>query len=209
MNQHTFVFADVHGTRLHTDDLAKHLRQALTIYGGEYVDTIGDAVVLRLARATDAVTVSLDAIDAFSRNGQPAIRVGLDTGTATLTGGRWVGPAAVVAARVAARAQRGEVLATSSTRQATDRGQVDFVGIGEHVLDGSSEPVTLYRARRVTDVGPPGRLDVDPVCHLAVDATQAVRIDGNDASPAFCSRACADTWAQRHPAGPGSSLGRS
>ncbi|MEV4422142.1 adenylate/guanylate cyclase domain-containing protein [Patulibacter sp. NPDC049589] len=199
MNQHTFVFADVHGTKVPPADLAKHLRQALTIYGGEYVDTIGDAVMLRLARATDAVTVSLDAVDTFTRHGHPAVRVGLDTGSGVLNAGRWSGPAALVAARVAEHAQRGQVIATSSTRQATDRGQIDFIGIGEHTLHDAGPPVSLYRAQRVTDVGPPGRLDIDPVCHLAVDATQAVRIPGNEASPAFCSQACAETWSARHP----------
>ncbi|MGE4427160.1 MAG: hypothetical protein AB7G37_11975 [Solirubrobacteraceae bacterium] len=199
MNQHTFVFADVHGTKVPTADLAKHLRQALTIYGGEYVDTIGEAVMLRLARATDAVTVSLDAIDAFTRHGHPAVRVGMDTGSGVLKAGRWSGPAALVAARVAEHAQRGQVLATSSTRQATDRGQIDFIGVGEHALHDTDARVTLYRAQRVTDVGPPGRLDIDPVCHLAVDATQAVRIPGLEASPAFCSKACAETWSARHP----------
>lgn len=199
MNQHTFVFADVHGTKIHTADLAKHLRRALTIYGGEYVDTIGDAVMLRLARATDAVTVSLDAIDAFTRHGHPAVRVGMDTGSGVLNAGRWSGPAALVAAQVAEHAQRGQVLATSSTRQATDRGQIDFIGIGEHALHDTGAPTSLYRAQRVTDVGPPGRVDIDPICHLAVDATQAVRIPEIDASPAFCSQACAETWSARHP----------
>ncbi|MEV4419340.1 hypothetical protein AB0L40_05100 [Patulibacter sp. NPDC049589] len=198
MNQHTFVFADVHGTKVQTDDLARHLRQALTIHGGEYVDTISDAVVLRMARATDAVTVSLDAIDAFTRHGHPAVRVGLDTGSAVLDAGRWSGPAALTAARVADHAKRGQVLCTSSTRQATDRGQIDFIGIGQHLLRETSAPISLYRAQRVTDVGPSQRLDVDPICHIAVDATQAVRIEGDPKSPAFCSQACADTWTARH-----------
>lgn len=199
MNQHTFVFADVHGTKVSTDDLVKHFRRALTIYGCEYVDTIGDAVMLRLTRATDAVSVSLDAVDAFTRHGQPTVRVGLDTGSGVLDAGRWSGPAPSVAAQVAGHASRGQVLATSSTRQATDRGQIDFNGVGEHALLDTGASVTLYRAQRVTDVGPPGRLDIDPVCHLAVDATQAVRIPGLEASPAFCSRACAETWSARHP----------
>lgn len=197
MNQHTFVFADVHGTKVRTDDLARHLRQALTIHGGEYVDTVGDAVMLRMARATDAVAVSLDAIDAFTRHGHRAVRVGLDTGSAVLDAGRWSGPAALTAARVAGHAERGQVLATSSTRQATDRGQIDFIGIGQHLLQDTTAPTSLYRAQRVTDVGPPQRLDVDPVCQIAVDATQAVRIEGDPESPAFCSQACADTWIER------------
>jgi class 3 adenylate cyclase len=191
-----------------TDDLARHLRHALTIHGGEYVDTVGDAVMLRLARATDAVAVSLDAIDAFTRHGHRAVRVGLDTGSAVLDAGRWSGPAALTAARVAGHAERGQVLATSSTRQATDRGQIDFIGIGQHLLQDTNAPISLYRAQRVTDVGPPQRLDVDPVCQIAVDATQAVRIEGNPDSLAFCSQACADTWVARHGGAPRAPRGR-
>lgn len=194
MNQHTFVVIDVHGTKVPTADLQTHLRSALRSQGGEVVDTINDAVLLHMTRATDAVSVSLDAITTFTRHGASSARAGLSTGTAVITAGRWSGPVVELATSIAGHAPRGQVIATGTTRQSTDRGQIDFVGIGEHTLPGAPTPITLYRAQRVTDVGPPGRIDIDPVCHLAVDATQAVRIPGRDDSPAFCSTACAERW---------------
>jgi hypothetical protein len=194
MNQHTFVVIDVHGTKVPTADLQTHLRSALRIHGGEIVDTIDDAVLLHMTRATDAVAVSLDAVRTFTRHGASSVRAGLSTGTAVGASGRWSGPVVELAGSVAGHAPRGQVLATGATRQSTDRGQIDFVGIGEHTLPGAPAPVTLYRAQCVTDVGPPGRIDIDPVCHLAVDATQAVRIPGLQDSPAFYSNACATRW---------------
>lgn len=194
MNQHTFVFVDAHGTKVRPEELARHLRDALTIHGGEYVDTIGDTVMLRMARATDAVSISLAAVTAFTRHGASSVRAGMSTGTATRHDGQWSGSVVALAARVGEHAPRGHVLATAATRQSTDRGQIDFIGIGEHVLTETEMPVTLYRAQRVTEVGPPGRIDIDPICHLAVDAAQAVRVPGEQASPAFCSTACAERW---------------
>lgn len=194
MNQRTFVFADVLGTKVRTEDLAHHLRTALGVRAREDLDTIDQTVVLRMARATDAVTVSLAAVAAFTRHGASSVRAGMSTGTATRIDGRWAGPVIELASRVALHAPRGQVLTTATTRQSTDRGQIDFIGIGEHTLRGAPAPIALYRAQRVTDVGPPGRVDIDPVCHLAVDATQAVRIPGLQDSPAFCSTDCAERW---------------
>lgn len=170
MNQHTFVFLDVQGTKVRTGDLATYLRGALRVHGGESIDTIDDTVLLYTARATDAVSAGLDAVAAFARHGTSSVRAGMSTGTAVRDRGHWSGPVLEVAADVARLAPRGQVLVTVSTRQATDRGQIDFVEIGDHALAGAPAPITLYRARRVIDIGPSGQTGNDPARDLAIGA---------------------------------------
>ena len=40
---------------------------------------------------------------------------------------------------------------TSTTRQATDRAQIDFVDLGEHHLHAHGPATAVYRATRNTD----------------------------------------------------------
>lgn len=110
-----------------------------------------------MARATDAVTLALHACDALVVNNVPSVRAGVDTSTAVRDGDRWDGPVVQLAARLAEHADPGEVLATSATRQAADRGQLDFVDLGDRRLHGDGLSTTLHRAYRVTDIDGPQR----------------------------------------------------
>ncbi len=209
MNQQTFVFADIagftgltdtHGDK-HAADVAEafatRVRDAVRTYDGECIKTVGDAVMLRMARATDAVTLSLAIVETLMRDhGSPSVRVGMHTGTAVRAAGDWFGAIVDIAARVAAEAGRGEVLVTATTRQATDRGQIDFVDVGVRELRNVPEPVALYRARLNTSVGPAGE-HIDPVCRMAVDPAKAVRVPKHRDSPYFCSQTCMGTWLQQ------------
>lgn len=197
MSQQTFVFADARHAHLHADELARCIRSALATHGGEYVGTFENTVMLRIARATDAVTLSLAVVETLTRGHEPTVRAGIDTGLAARDAGRWSGHVVAVAARIAHHAERGQVLVTARTRQATDRGQIDFIGVGEHQLRDTDHPITLYRAQRITDHGPPVRLDIDPVCNVAVETATAVRVPGDPDSPVFCSTACADAYTRR------------
>ncbi|MSW72222.1 MAG: hypothetical protein F2829_19430 [Actinobacteria bacterium] len=114
-------------------------------------------MILRMARATDAVTLALHACEALAVNGVPYVRVGVDTGTAVRDGDRWGGPVVDLASRLVEHADPGEVLATSATRQATDRGQLEFLDLGDHRLHGDGPPTALHRAYRVTDIDGPRR----------------------------------------------------
>ncbi len=213
MNQQTFVFADIAGfTALtetygdqHAADVAEafaaRVREALKTYDGECIKTIGDAVMLRMARATDAVTLSLAIVETLRHDhGSPSVRVGMHTGAAVRAAGDWFGAVVNIAARVAAEAARGEVLVTATTRQATDRGQIDFVDVGVRELRNIREPVALYRARLNTSVGLVSELHIDPICRMAVDPKKAVRIPEHRDSPYFCSQTCIRTWLQQQQA---------
>lgn len=195
MTQHTFVFANA--PRPQIPGRESRLRDAMTIYEGEHLATIADVVILRTGRATDAVTLSLNVLGSLAGAGRSGARIGVDTGSAVRDGDLWGGPVVELAGRLAEHAAPGQVLVTASTRQATDRGQVDFVGLGEHPLYQHGAPTALYRAHRVTDNVAAGHLDIDPVCWVVVDPARAVRTPDVPHSPAFCSTACAATWSRR------------
>lgn len=161
MTQQTFVFANAPTTLI--PRLEAVLREQLTIHDGHHVATIADVVILRMARATDAVALALHACDALAVDVVRSVRVGVDTGTAVRDGDRWGGPVVELAARLAEHADPGEVLATSATRQATDRGQLEFLDLGERRLHGDGPPTALHRAYRVTDIdGPPRATNAVP-----------------------------------------------
>lgn len=150
MTQQTFVFANAPTSQVRR--LEAVLREQLTIHDGHYVATIADVVILRMARATDAITLGLHVCSALAVDGLTEVRVGVDTGAAVRDGERWGGPVVELAARLAEHAGPGDVLATSATRQATDRGQIEFVDLGEHRLHADGPPTALHRAYRVTDI---------------------------------------------------------
>ena len=148
MTQQTFVFANAPAT--HIPSLEGTFRDALATHDGHHVASIADVVILRLARATDAIAICLNTISALGASG-PGPRFGVDTGIALRDGERWGGPVVELAALLAEHAGPGQVLTTSATRQATDRAQIDFVDLGKHRLHGNAPPTALYRAYRVTD----------------------------------------------------------
>lgn len=150
MTQQTFVFANAPTTQIPALEMT--VREALATHDGQHVATIGNVVMLRIARATDAIAICLDTISALDGPGPRLVRCGVDTGLALRVGAGWGGPVVDFAARLAEHASPGQVLATSATRQATDHAQIDFVDLGEHRLGAEAPPTVLYRAYRVADL---------------------------------------------------------
>jgi class 3 adenylate cyclase len=148
MAQQTFLFADAPDGTPTPGEIAARFTDALTTYDGECLATIGATVMVRLARATDAVTLALHLTD----HTDDRLRIGMNTGTALRADGLWAGPVVELAARVANHATPGDVLVTAATRQATDRGTVDFTDAGTPALHDDGRHVALYRPRHV--VGP-------------------------------------------------------
>jgi YVTN family beta-propeller protein len=149
----TFVFTDIEGsTRLERElreryggVLAEHarlLREAFTRYGGHEVDTQGDSFFFVFARARAAVAAAVDGQRELAAHDWPPgaevrVRVGIHTGEAEPTDGRYVGLAVHRAARISAAGHGGQILLSSSTRDLVeddlpaDQGLVD---LGEHNL---------------------------------------------------------------------------
>jgi adenylate cyclase len=202
---HTFVFADLAGftalTEAHGDEHAADVAlefcrelNRLLPEDAEDLKMLGDACLLRVGAASDAVELGLRLTGELARrHGFPDVRVGMHTGTAARRGDDWFGSTINIAARVAALAGPRDVLLTSATRDASgDRDAVVFEDRGEHELRHVAAPVVLYRASRDEPRDQSARWVVDPVCHMRLDAEHAstsVVHDGDEVF--FCSALCA------------------
>ena len=207
----TFLFADIAGftalTEAHGDeeavqlveDFAHAVQKELPQVDGEYVKSVGDALMLRVPDPANAVRLGLWITrNAMSGHQAPSVRVGGHFGSAIERGGDYFGTTINVAARVSALARGGEVLLTGSTAAlAADLDGVLYESRGRQVLRNIAEPVEIFAVARV-DEG----LDhfaVDPVCQMAVDPQRAVgRLLLDEKAYHFCSLSCAATFAQ-HP----------
>ena len=207
----TFLFADLAGftamTEAHGDEHAAELvsrfcdqaRGLLPEYAAEEVKAIGDALMIRVPHAADAIRLSLRLTNEVGgQHGFPGVRVGLHTGPAVERDRDWFGATVNIAARVSTAATAGDVLATEATRDAAARvaPELEFQARGAQLFKNVSEPVELF------SVGSRGQLAleqlaIDPVCQMAVDPERAAaRRERSGQEFAFCSKACAETFDQ-------------
>lgn len=201
----TFVFADLAGyttmTEVHGDDraadtaadFARFVRGVKDDYGAEEVKAIGDALLLRLPDAGQALHLAARLVgDYGARHQTLGVRVGMHTGVAVCREGDWFGSAVNVAARVADLARAGEVLLTARTRAA----------VGDAVLPGQLRPRGHQRLKNVSDRvevlalvpedADQRSLPVDPVCRMSVEPTlAAARVTHRGTEYYLCSPGCA------------------
>ena len=201
----TFCFVDLAGftalTEAHGDDAAADLIarfgaavDAALEGDATIVDRIGDAVFLvgetpeRTLRCVQRLwTRSLDEPDF------PTLHAGLHHGEAVLRDGRWVGTAVNLAARVAAHARGGQVLATAAVAAHATAAGVALRSIGRTSLRNLLEPVELFALELAT-----GRSDdvIDPVCRMRVSPDAAPgHLRFADRDLFFCSLACVARFA--------------
>jgi adenylate cyclase len=207
----TFVFADIAGftalTEAHGDEeavklveqLSEGVEAELAAIQGEYVKTIGDALMLRIPAPGDAVLLALRiANDLLSAHGAPAVRVGLHYGPAVERKGDYFGASVNLAARVSALASGGEVLLTGQTAAlAPDLEGVLYESRGRQTLRNVAEPLEIFAALRVGEAAE-GRLPVDPVCRMVVDPDRAAgRLLHDGSTYFFCSLSCAGEFARQ------------
>jgi predicted ATPase/class 3 adenylate cyclase len=158
----TFLFTDIEGsTRLverfgpdWPDLLERHrakLRAAFSEHRGWEQGTEGDSFFVAFASARDAVAAAVDAqrglaAERWPPGGEIRVRMGLHTGEGRLSGSDYVGIDVHRAARIAAVAHGGQVLASEAT--ATIAGAdlptgVSFREMGEHRLKDLPRPERL------------------------------------------------------------------
>jgi adenylate cyclase len=194
----TFGFIDLEGftalTEAQGDDdaadvatkFAELTRSALAP-GDRLVKTIGDAVLVTSPNADAGVAlVERLLTDAAQEAGFPALRAGLHHGGAVLRDGDVFGAAVNLAARVAAEANAGEVLA------ARDRG-IPVAEVGPVSLKNVRGAVPLFSIALVVGAT---ETPTDPVCQALVDRRGAaghLHYRGTDYW--FCSLACAAAFA--------------
>jgi adenylate cyclase len=206
----TFLFADIAGftalTEAHGDeeavaliaDFADEVKAELPAVGGEYVKTIGDALMLRIPDPGDAIRLGLRiAHEAMRDHGAPSIRVGVHHGSALERDGDYFGAAVNLAARVSAVAAGGEVLVTGTTAALVPQLEgVTYESRGRHELKNVREPVELFAA--LPNGGTAERLPIDPVCRMAVDPDRAAgRLLHDGTAYFFCSLTCAGEFARQ------------
>ena len=142
-------------------------RRLIFLYGGTVEKFIGDAVMAvwgtPTAQENDAeraVRAALDIIAAVSALGDEMgasdlrARAGVLTGEAAVTlgaqeQGMVAGDLVNTASRIQAIAEPGSVLVGKSTKRATEAA-IAYADAGAHPLKGKPEPVSLFRALRVT-----------------------------------------------------------
>ena len=196
----TFLFADIAGftalTEAHGDEHAVQLveefasavQAELPSVDGEYVKTVGDALMLRVPDPADAVRLGLWITrDAMSGHQAPSVRVGGNHGSAVARNGDYFGATINVAARVSALAAGGEVLVTGQMAAlAPDLEGVLYESRGRQVLRNVAEPVEIFSVVRLDETA--DHLAIDPVCQMAVDPERAVgRLQLDEKTYYFCS----------------------
>jgi len=160
----TFFFADQAGSTVQLERLgdagAKGVRQALIDmlrqaaedHHGEVVDHTGDGLMITFASAVDAVACGVVVQQQAARHNARhpeaealGVRVGIHTGEPLVNDeGRFFGVPVVIAARLCAAADTGQVVVSDVTRAlVAPRRSHRFTPLGERALKGIAEPVTV------------------------------------------------------------------
>jgi len=159
----TFLFTDIEGsTRLLQklgDDypalLSEHhriLRSAVEAAGGVAIGTEGDSLFAAFPSAAGAITAAVSAqrrlaAQAWPRDAQVRVRMGLHTGEALVRDGTYVGLDVHRAARIASAGHGGQVLVSESARTLVEHNLPDGVelrDLGRHRLKDLTQPERIY-----------------------------------------------------------------
>lgn len=157
------MFTDIEGsTRLlhalgdrYGDVLRDHhelILSSVERHGGRLVDTQGDGCFVVFSSAEYAVAAATSAQQALAEHPWPSdvevkVRMGLHTGTPVPMEERYVGIDVHRAARIAAVAHGGQVIASSSTMQLTAASGVSWVGLGRYRLKDLTHPERIHQLR--------------------------------------------------------------
>lgn len=174
------------------------VRSAARERDGHVVKQIGDAFMLVFPDACHAVQTVLAIEQACAAEDQfPAIRGGVNAGSALFQGGEYVGATVNAAARLADAAGRHQVLVSpEARREAGDLPGIAFHPLGTRRLKGIADPIEVWEARPTAPAAGP-RL-VDPVCGMEMAPDEvAVRLSSETGDLAFCSQTCLRRWVAR------------
>jgi class 3 adenylate cyclase len=127
--------------------LAQLAGEVASRHDGSVVKLLGDGVLLHFANAADALRASLDLLEAAPSRGLPPTHIGANAGPMLYEQGDFFGRTVNVAARLAARADPGQVLVGEAlARLGADGVQLREVGPVE--LKGITQPVLAFEAVR-------------------------------------------------------------
>jgi len=167
----TVLFTDVEGSTALTQRLGdakarevlreheRMTREALRAHGGAEVKTMGDGFMASFSSATRALECAIAMQRAFAEHNAQVgaqsaagrtplqTRIGLNAGEPIEEEKDLFGTAVILAARVAAHAEGGEILASDVVRQLVAGKGFLFADRGDVVLRGFEDPVRLYEVR--------------------------------------------------------------
>jgi class 3 adenylate cyclase len=125
--------------------LSELVHRASGAYEGEAVKLLGDGIMFHFRDPAQAVASGLDLVVRAEELGLPPARLGINAGPVVFRDGDYFGRTVNVAARIADYARPKEVLVSAAVVEHAS-GEAAFEPIGEIVLKGLSEPVSLLRA---------------------------------------------------------------
>jgi class 3 adenylate cyclase/pimeloyl-ACP methyl ester carboxylesterase len=129
--------------------LREHERISRDVFaenGGTEVKTMGDGFMASFTSVTRAVECAIALQRAFAdRDGEPlSIRVGLNAGEPIEDEGDLFGATVIIASRIAAKAEGGEILVANAVRELCSGKGFMFADRGEFVAKGFEDPVRVY-----------------------------------------------------------------
>ncbi|MBN8508548.1 MAG: adenylate/guanylate cyclase domain-containing protein [Burkholderiales bacterium] len=151
----TVLFSDIVGSteraielgdRGWRDLLARHhrvVRELLPRFRGREIDTAGDGFFATFDGPARAVRCAAQLIDAMAPLGL-RLRIGVHTGECETVGGKVAGIAVHIGARIAAAAQPGQVLVSSTVKDLVAGSGLRFLERGPTPLKGLPEAWQLY-----------------------------------------------------------------
>jgi len=161
---HTILFTDVEGSTALTQRLGdakarevlrvheRIVREALKSHEGLEVKALGDGFMASFSSATRALECAIAMQRAFAEHNELAeeplrVRIGLNAGEPIAEEKDLFGMTVIVAARIAAKAEGGEILAANVVRELAAGKGLLFSDRGEVALRGFEDPVRLYEVR--------------------------------------------------------------
>jgi adenylate cyclase len=200
------AFADLAGytalTEVHGDvgaaDVADRfiqITESVLNKDARIVKTIGDAVMIVTADASDGVRIGLDLLCAVEQESHfPGVRIGVHYGPIVERRGDLFGSTVNVAARLTAHAHVGQLLTTKVVANKLDvHGVFSTTSLGPTWLKNVRAPIELYSIADHTS--PPTTQVLDPVCRMFIDADRApAKLPWSGRSWHFCSFDCAATF---------------
>ena len=146
---------DEHGR----DVLREHeriTREALLAHGGSEVKTMGDGFMASFGSVTQAMDCAIALQRAFAAHNADVgpthasplhVRVGLNAGEPIAEEGDLFGATVILAARIAAKAEGGEILIPEPVRHLLAGKSFTFADRGEFAMKGFDDAVRLYEVR--------------------------------------------------------------
>lgn len=153
----TILFTDVEGSTEMTQRLGdaqarevmreheRITREALAAHGGSEVKTMGDGFMASFGSAARALECAIAIQRAFADSDTPiVVRIGLNAGEPIAEEEDLFGTSVILAARIAAQAKGGEILASNVVRELVAGRGFLFADRGERPLRGFEDPVRVY-----------------------------------------------------------------